>query len=162
MSAPNDPARQLLRHTVATVAYRGGKALRGAPQSFATSTLGDSPRTPANILAHMGDLFDWALSMARGEAAWHDSRPLPWDAEVNRFFAALKKFDDYLASPEPLHSPAEGLFQGPIADALTHIGQIAMLRRLAACPIKGENFFKAEIVAGRVGAEQSAPRREFD
>src|SRR5579863_4732568 len=106
MSAPNDPARQLLRHTVATVAYRGGKALRGAPQSFATSTLGDSPRTPANILAHMGDLFDWALSMARGEAAWHDSRPLPWDAEVNRFFAALKKFDDYLASPEPLHTPA--------------------------------------------------------
>lgn len=162
MSAPNDPARELLRHTVATVAYRGGKALRGAPQSFATFTLGDSPRTPSNIVAHMGDLFDWALSMARGDAAWRDSQPLSWDTEVSRFFSALKKFDDYLASPEPLHCPAEGLFQGPIADALTHIGQIAMLRRLAACPIKGENFFKAEIVAGRVGAEQSAPRREFD
>ncbi len=162
MSAPNDPARQLLRHTVATVAYRGGKALRGAPQSFAAFTLGDSPRTPAKILAHIGDLFDWALSMAKGETAWHDSQPLPWDDEVARFFAALKQFDDYLASPSPLHSPAEGLFQGPIADALTHIGQLAMLRRLAACPIKGENYFKAEIVAGRVGTDQSTPRREFD
>jgi hypothetical protein len=162
MSTPADPARQLLRHTVATVAYRGGKALRGAPDSFATFAVGESPRAPAKILAHMGDLFDWALSMASGEAAWHDSQPLAWDAEVARFFASLRKFDDYLASPEPLHSPAEGLFQGPIADALTHIGQLAMLRRLAGCPIKGENYFKAEIATGRVGAEQSAPRREFD
>jgi hypothetical protein len=162
MTTPSDPARQLLRHTVATVAYRGGKALRGAPESFATFTLGDSPRTPAKILAHMGDLFDWALSMATGQVAWHDSQPLAWDAEVARFFASLKKFDDYLASPEPLHSPAESLFQGPIADALTHIGQIAMLRRLARCPIKGENYFKAEIATGRVGFEQPAPRREFD
>jgi hypothetical protein len=110
----------------------------------------------------MGDLFDWALSMATGQVAWHDSQPLAWDAEVARFFASLKKFDDYLASPEPLHSPAESLFQGPIADALTHIGQIAMLRRLARCPIKGENYFKAEIATGRVGFEQPAPRREFD
>ena len=162
MTTPSDPARQLLRHTVATVAYRGGKALRGAPESFATFTLGDSPRTPAKILAHMGDLFDWALSMATGQVVWHDSQPLAWDAEVARFFASLKKFDDYLASPEPLHSPAESLFQGPIADALTHIGQIAMLRRLARCPIKGENYFKAEIATGRVGFEQPAPRREFD
>ena len=162
MSAPADPARQLLRHSVATVAYRGGKALRGASESFAAFTLGGNPRTPAKILAHLGDLFDWALSMARGEAAWHDSQPVAWDAEVSRFFDSLKKFDDYLASQEPLRSSAEGLFQGPIADALTHIGQIAMLRRLAGCPIKGENYFKAEITAGRVGLEQAAPRREFD
>jgi len=161
-STPSEPSRQLLRHTVATVAYRSGKALRGAPESFAKFTLGDSPRTPANILAHMGDLFDWALSMARGDAAWRDSQPLAWNAEVIRFFTSLRKFDDYLASQEPLHSPAEGLFQGPIADALTHIGQLAMLRRLASCPIKGENYFKADIAAGRVGPDQSVPRREFD
>ena len=162
MSAPNYPARQLLRHTVATVAYRGGKTLRGAPEAFASFAQTPSCRTPAQILAHIGDLFDWTLSMASGAPAWQDSRPLAWDAEVSRFFAALKKFDDYLASPEPLHSPAEGLFQGPIADALTHIGQLAMLRRLAGAKLKGENYFKAEIVTGRVGAEQSAPRREFD
>lgn len=162
MSATSNPARELLRHTVATVAYRGGKALRGAPESFATFTVGDSPRTPARILAHLGDLFDWALAMARGESAWKDSQPLTWNAEVLRFFTSLKKFDDYLASPEPLRAPIEALFQGPIADALTHVGQIAMLRRIACCPIKGENYFKADIVAGRVGFEQEAPRREFD
>jgi hypothetical protein len=162
MPSPSDPARQLLRHSLATVAYRGGKALRAAPESFAAFSLGDSPRTPAKILTHMGDLLDWALSMAQGETAWHDSEPLSWRAEVARFFASLKKFDDYLASPEPLRAPGEGLLQGPIADALTHIGQIAMLRRLAGCPIKAENYFKADITAGRVGPEQAVPRREFD
>ena len=157
-----DPARQLLRHTLATVAYRGGKALRGAPDSFATFHIGDKTRTPAQILAHMGDVFDWALSIAQGKQAWKDSAPLPWHAEAERFFASIQKFDDYLASPEPLHGSAEGLFQGPVADALSHIGQIAMLRRLAGSPILGENYFKSDIVAGRVGAEQSCPRREFE
>jgi len=152
----------LLRHSVATVAYRGGKALRGAPDHFGSFHIGDKTRTPAQILAHMGDLFDWALSIAQGQQAWHDSTPLPWSDEVERFFAALKKFDDYLASGEPLHSPAEGLLQAPVADSLTHIGQIAMLRRLAGSPVKGENYFRAEITAGHVGLEQSAPRREFE
>ena len=162
MAHSSEDLRQLLRHTVATVAYRGGKALRDAPESFAAFALTDGSRTPAKILAHMGDLFAWALSMARGQAEWHDSEPLSWDSEIGRFFAVLKKFDDYLASQEPLRSSAEDLFQGPIADALTHVGQIAMLRRLAACPIKGENYFQAEITAGRVGLEQAAPRREFE
>ncbi len=162
MTPSSNSARQLLRHSVATVAYRGGKALRGSPEHFASFHIGDKTRTPAQILAHMGDLFDWALSMAQGQQTWHDSTPLPWSAEVDRFFAAVKKFDDYLASPEPLHSPAEGLLQAPVADSLTHIGQIAMLRRLAGSPVKGENYFKAEIAPGRVGLEQSAPRREFE
>jgi len=157
-----DPARQLLRHTVATVAYRGGKALRGSPDHFASFHIGDKTRTPGQILAHMGDLFDWALSIAQGKQAWQDSKPLSWNAEIERFFAAVKKFDDYLASDEPLHRADEGLFQGPIADSLTHIGQIAMLRRLAGSPVKGENYFNAEIAAGHVGLEQSAPRREFE
>ncbi|HXY23306.1 MAG TPA: hypothetical protein VEI73_01550 [Candidatus Acidoferrum sp.] len=162
MTASPDHARQLLRHTVATVAYRAGKALRDSPPHFSSYHIGDKTRTPAQILAHMGDLFDWAFSIATGNQTWHDSTPLPWPAEVDRFFDAVKKFDDYLASGEPLHVSAEGLFQGPIADTLTHVGQIAMLRRLACAPIKGENYFKAEIAIGRVGLEQSAPRREFE
>lgn len=156
-----DAKRDLLRHTLATVAYRGGKALRGAPPDFAAYRCGDSTRTPAAILAHVGDLFDWALSIAQGKQAWHDSTPLAWDAEVARFFAALQRFDDFLASDAALADTPERLFQGPVADALTHIGQIAMLRRLAGAPIKGENYHKAEIASGRVGAEQTAPRREF-
>jgi hypothetical protein len=162
MTTSLDPARQLLRHSVATAAYRGGKALRGAPDHFGSFHIGDKTRTPAQILAHMGDLFDWALSIAQGKQAWHDSTPLPWNAEIERFFAAVKKFDDYLASGEPLVGSAEGFLQGPIADALNHIGQIAMLRRLAGSPILGENYFRSDIAAGRVGLEQAAPRREFE
>jgi hypothetical protein len=110
----------------------------------------------------MGDLFDWALSIAQGKQAWHDSAPRPWNAEVERFFTSLRKFDAYLASSELLQASAEGLFQGPVADALSHVGQIAMLRRLAGSPILGENYFKADITAGRVGPEQAAARREFE
>ena len=157
-----DRSREFLRHTLATVAYRGAKVLRGAPKSFAEFRAGETTRAPAKILAHLGDLYDWALSMARGKTAWHDSEPRTWDAEVERFFSALKKFDDYLASCEPLHGAAEKLFQGAIADSLTHIGQLAMLRRLAGSPIRGENYSVAEIVAGRCGMDQAAPRREFD
>lgn len=157
-----DSARQLLRHTLATLAYRGGKALRDAPAEFAGFAIGDKPRTPAQILAHLGDLLDWALSMAQGNQQWHNAPPLPWPQELGRFFAALEAFDAYLASGNALHAPAEKLFQGPIADALTHVGQIAMLRRLAGCPMRGENYYVADIATGRVGPTQSAPVREFD
>jgi hypothetical protein len=154
--------REFLRHTVATVAYRGGKAVRGAPPSFANFTLGDSPRTPAKILAHLGDLFDWALHLAQGQPTWSDSVPLEWDREVARFHATLQRFDDFLASDWPIRAPIEKLFQGPVADALTHVGQLAMLRRLAGAPMKSENYFKAEIAIGRVGPEQTPAAREFD
>jgi hypothetical protein len=157
-----DVKRGMLRHTVATVAYRGGKVLRSAPQDFASFRIGGTTRTPAQILAHVCDLFDWALSMARGNEVWRDSDALPWPEGVARFFEALRAFDNYLDLEAPLAVDPERLFQGPIADALTHIGQIALLRRLDAAPIKGENYARAEIVVGRVGSEQSQPRREFD
>ena len=152
-------ARALLRHTLATVAYRGGKALRGTPESFAT--FDGAERTPAQILAHIGDLFDWALSIAKGAQKWQDSKPLPWPQEVARFHRALEAFDQYIASGAPLNAPMDKLFQGPIADSLTHVGQIAMLRRLAGCAMKGENYFVAEILPGRLGADQAAPCKEF-
>jgi hypothetical protein len=154
--------REMLRHTLATVAYRGGKVLRNAPAGFAGFRAGATSRAPVQILAHIGDLFEWALTMAKGEEAWHDTPPRPWAQEVDRFFATLRAFDDFLGSGAPLAAGAEGLFQGPVADALTHVGQIAMLRRLASAPVKGENYFRAEIEAGRLGPDQSPPRREFE
>lgn len=154
--------RDLLRHTVATLAYRGGKVVANAPEGFDQFHANESTRTPGQILAHIGDLLDWALSIARGKQTWNNSTPLPWNDEIARFFAALDAFDSYLSSDEPLHAPEEKLFQGPIADALTHVGQIAILRRMAGGPIKGENYFGAEIELGRVGSEQSKPRFEFD
>jgi hypothetical protein len=159
---PADPKRELLRHTVATLAYRGGKAVRGAPDGFSGFRAGEKTRTPGQILAHVCDLLDWALALAKGKEKWRDSAPLAWDREVARFFAALEAFDRQLACDAPLGCPAEKLFQGPVADALTHIGQIAMLRRLAGAPVRGENYYRAEIVAGRDGAEQAAPVREFE
>ncbi len=159
-SAP-DLKRDLLRHTLATLAYRGGKAVRNAPDGFVEFQAGKGVRTPGQILAHLGDLFDWALSIAMGQQKWHDSKPLPWEQEVERFFAALKKFDDFLASNEPVHAPLEKLFQGPVADALTHVGQIGILRRLANAPVKGENYYAADIETGRVGADQAKPKGEF-
>jgi hypothetical protein len=152
----------LLRHTLATLAYRGGKAALNAPAGFDHFRAGEDARMPGQILAHIGDLLDWAAGLAKGEQVWRDSTPLPWEQEIERFFDALQRFDACLASEATLGFPAERLFQGPIADALTHVGQIAILRRIAGAPIKGENYFKAEIVAGRVGPEQSAKRVEFD
>jgi hypothetical protein len=162
MTSPDDPQRQLLRHTVATLAYRGGKTLRDAPAGFGNFHLHEGPRTPLEILAHIGDLFDWAVSLFQGKHVWKDAELGTWDAQVERFFDGLYRFDEALASPEPLGFSAEKLFQGPIADAFTHIGQIAMLRRLAGAPVRGENYFKADIQAGRVGPEQAAPHVEFE
>lgn len=156
-----EDGRTLLRHTLATLAYRGGKAIRDAPAGFSEFRVAETSRTPGQILAHIGDLLDWGLSLAEGAQRWQDSTPLPWPEESQRFFDALKKFDDRLADPAPLGSSAEQLFQGPVADALTHVGQLTMLRRVAGGPIKGENYHRADIVVGRVGAEQTAPRREF-
>ena len=154
--------REMLRHAVATVAYRGGKTVRDAPQAFAEFRAGATSRTAAEILSHMSDLFDWALTQAKGDEAWHESGAGAWEATADRFFRSLAGFDAYLASDQPIKCSEERLLQGPIADALTHIGQLAMLRRLAGARMKSENYSRAEIVAGRVGADQSAPRREFD
>jgi hypothetical protein len=157
-----DQTREFLRHTLATLAYRGGKAVRGAPPEFASFKADPTSRTPAQILAHIGDLMEWMLSLAKGEQAWHNSEPLAWDDEVARFHRTMGDVDAYLASDEPLHDAPEKLFQGPVADAINHVGQIAMLRRISGAAMKGENYHRADIAVGRVGAEQAAPRREFD
>jgi hypothetical protein len=158
----SDTKREMLRHTVATLAYRGAKAVRSASDSFASFKASETSRTPAQILAHIGDLLDWGLSIAKGNETWNNSEPLPWNKEIDRFHAALKSFDDYLVSESDLAASCERLFQGPVADALTHVGQIAMLRRIAGEPMKGENYSRAKIAAGHVGADQETSKREFD
>ena len=163
-AAPPDHARVFLRHTVATLAYRCGKAVRDAPESFAAFKAGPTTRTPIEILAHIGDLLDWVLSQATGQERWRDASYSSWDVEVRRFHSGLAAFDGYLASDAPLHKPAERMFQGAIADALAHTGQLTMLRRLAGSHVRGENYSRADIKAGRVGPDQPPPpeRSEFD
>lgn len=156
-----DGTVEMLRHTVATLAYRGAKAMCDAPAEFAEYKSAPDSRTPAEILAHMGDLFDWALTICDGREKWHNSPPLAWEKGMARFFAVLEAFDRRLSSGVPLAVPAEKIFQGPIADALTHVGQIAMLRRMGGCKVRGENYFVAKIEVGRVGVGQAAPVVEF-
>jgi hypothetical protein len=154
---------ELLRHTLATLAYRASKAVRDAPAHFADYQIGPTTRTPIRIVAHMGDLMDWALTMVQGRSQWRDSEPQSWDGEADRFFEALSRVDSYLAQAESLDvGIVEKLFQGPIADALTHTGQLTLLRRLAGAPVRGESYARAEIVTGRTTRAQAPSRWEFD
>lgn len=150
-----------LRHALATLAYRAAKPLRDAPTEFSSFRAAPGSRSAGEILAHLGDLMDWALSIARGGERWHNSKPQPWELEVARFFDALTALDIYLSSGASLGAPAEKIFQGAIADSLTHVGQISLLRRLAGAPVRGENHFVARIEIGRTRADQNAPVFEF-
>jgi hypothetical protein len=145
-----DVKRELLRHVVATVAYRGGIAVSGAPENFAAFRVDETARNAGEILAHTGDLLEGSLYLVKGETIYLTSSPLPWSEEVSRFFSALEGFDSYLRSDAPLACSVEKLIQGPIGDALTHVGQIVMLRRVAGKPVRVESYFTIEIVAGGV------------
>jgi hypothetical protein len=164
ISAEDPTTRLILRHLLATIAYRAGKVVRDAPHAF-----GDHRQTPdspssVDILAHMGDLMEWVLRLLRGEWTWTAADARPWDQEVARFFRTLKAVDDELASGAPIKSDPAILIQGGLADALTHTGQLAMLRRLSGHKMKSENYARAEVVIGRVGLDQTppVPRHEFD
>lgn len=156
--------REAVRHLLAVIAYRVSKSVRGAPAEYATFKASPTTRTPVEILAHMGDLMDWGLTMTREKAKWNDAVPLPWDDEVKRFFAAVTAWDEYLASGAPIATEVERILAGPVADALNHTGQLNLLRRMAGSPVRGESYARADIRAGRTGLEQAPPdpRYEFD
>ena len=161
-----DAARIVLRHLVATLTYRAAKVLRETPPDFGTTTFGSSTRQPVLIVAHLADLMSWAVRMANGEPSWKAEGSGDWDVEVARFFDQLGALDRTLASSEsllgPVENPVEKLIQGPLADALTHVGQLAMLRGMAGRPVRPESYARADIVIGRVGMEQTPARAEFD
>lgn len=161
-----DAARSVLRHLVATLTYRAAKVLRETPPDFGSMTFGSSTRQPVLIVAHLADLMSWAVRMAHGDPSWKAEGSDEWNAEVARFFDRLAALDRALVSNEslrgPLEHPVEKLIQGPLADALTHVGQLAMLRGMAGLPVRPESYARAEIVAGRVGMAQSPARAEFD
>ncbi len=156
-------ANAVIRHSLATLAYRASKAVRGVPPDFATLRVGPTSRTPAEILAHMGDLLEWARSTAEARTVWREQPPQAWDADVERLFAGIRDLDAILEHSAPLDLPVLlQLLQGPIADALTHTGQLTFLRRLAHAPVRGESYQRALIAAGQTGIDQPAPQREFD
>ena len=145
--------RELFRHVVATVAYRVGIAVSDAPENFSVFRVNEPMRTPGELLAHIGDLLEGSLYLVKGELVYLTSEPLSWEQEIARFFSTVREFDSYLASDAPLACPMEKLIQGPIGDALTHVGQIVMMRRMAGKPVRAEAYFTAEIVAGKINEE---------
>jgi hypothetical protein len=157
-----DPARAILRHTLATLAYRAAKTIRGAPDDFSTFRIAIGTRTPGEIVAHMADLMEWATTMTQGRPRWRTAAAADWRHDVDRLFAAITSLDAAIAGDAPIETALlYQLLQGPIADALTHTGQLALLRRLAGAPIKGENFPDARIAAGQTGFDQPPPGQEF-
>jgi hypothetical protein len=162
MLADDPSVRLFLRHALATLAYRAGKTVRGTPEAFGAFRASTESPSVVQILAHMGDLMDWKLRVARGEPSWTTATPLPWNQEIARFYASLKALDDYLASGAPIQADPGRLFQGGIADALTHTGQLAMLRRLSGYKMKGESYVLSDIQIGRVGLEQTPPDPKFE
>ena len=151
----------VLRHLTATLAYRAAKVLRDVPADFGTRSFGATTRQPVRIVAHLADLMAWATTIAQGDYVWKAEGSDDWQMEVSRFFAGLEALDRALAAGLPPGAP-EKLIQGPLADALTHVGQIAMLRGMAGCRVRPESYARAEIAAGRVGPDQALPHREFD
>lgn len=154
-------ALAIVRHMTATLAYRAAKVLRDAPPEFASASFGSATRRPVQIVAHLADLMAWAVTLARGEYVWKAEGSDDSDAELRRFFDGLAALDGEL-SATPFRGSLEKLIQGPLADALTHVGQLAMLRGMAGAPVRPESYARAAIVAGRVGPDQAPPGKEFD
>lgn len=160
MSAIASP-QATLRQLAATLAYRAAKVLRDAPPDFGQRSFGDATRQPVKIVAHMADLMTWGVSIARGGHEWKPGGGGDWKAEVERFFSGLAELDTAIADSN-FSGSVEKLIQGPLADALTHVGQLSMLRGMAGVPVRPESYAKAVITAGRVGLDQEAPKAEFD
>jgi hypothetical protein len=154
--------RELLRHAVATLAYRAQKALDNPPDGFADFRVAPASRTPLEVVSHLGDLMRWAERMARGEYKWTAEPAADWTAACDGFYAGLAALDAALETSTFAEYAPEILFQGAIADALTHVGQLTLLRGAAGAPIRPESYARAEIQVGRVGTDQSARRKEFD
>jgi hypothetical protein len=152
----------LLRHLIATLAYRAAKVLRDVPPDFAHQSFGAHTRQPVRILAHMADLMAWGARFADGEAVWKAEGSDDWTVELRRFFDGVAALDLALTSEKPFRGSIEKLVQGPLADTLTHVGQLAILRGMAGLAVRPESYPRAEIVAGRVGLDQAPPGREFD
>jgi LSD1 subclass zinc finger protein len=162
MSTDPNTERTILRHLLATMTYRATRTFQNAPSEFGTFRAHGTSRTPVQILSHMADLCDWALSMVKGAETWRDAVPQHWDAELSRFYSSVRNLEDYLAGPSHITCSVCRLIQGPIADAIAHVGQLAMLRRISGNPTHAENFYKADIEAGQVGPNQPAPRKLLD
>jgi hypothetical protein len=155
-----DRDRQLLRHFLAAIAYRTQKAVRDAPANYPTFSAGNQVRTPVELIRHMTSLMGYVRTFFMGGSYPAKPEPLPsFGDEVARFHRMLEAVGELLTSGAPCSITTEQLLQGPFADTMTHVGQLALLRRLADAPVPAENFIYADIRAERLGVDQPPPAR---
>jgi hypothetical protein len=152
-----DDKRFMLCHFLAAIAYRTQKALRDSPPSFSSFTAGGDVRTPMELVRHMTSVLGYARTFFVGGK--YSPEPLSdLEAEVERFHEVIEDLASNIGSGSKfLNTTPERLLQGPLADAMTHVGQLAMLRRLSGNPVPPENFILAEIDSHRLGKDQPAP-----
>ena len=148
--------REMLRHYTASIAYHATKAIRDAPVVFPEFKPGRGVRTPRQILHHIAGVLTYAHSFFEDYETTHLDHQT-WDTEINRFYEILGKLDNSLKEKHPRKVTEEQLLQGPLSDAMAHIGQLLMLRRLAGSPVPSENFIFADIAKGVVGPDQPEP-----
>jgi len=152
--------RELLRHYLAAIAYRTQKAVRDAPDDFPSFAAGNQVRTPVEILRHMTSLMGYTRTLFLGGSYPVKPDPLPtFVEELSRFHDLLEAVSELLAADTPVQVTSEQLLQGPFADVMTHIGQLALLRRLAGAPVQPESFVHAQIDAARLGPDQAMSAR---
>jgi hypothetical protein len=161
-ASPMATTHSIVRHIAATLAYRASKVLRDVPPGFPAFTVGDGRRSPTRILSHLADLMAWGVRLADGEHKWMAAGSDDWQREQQRFFDELATLDARLALGASDARSLQLLIQGPLADALTHVGQLAMLRGLFGAPVRPESYARASIAVGQVGPDQPPPGREFD
>ena len=157
MASELSEKRQMLRHFLGALAYRTQKALRGAPEDFAAFNAGSGVRTPMELVRHMASVLGYARTFFVGGSYWPE--PLKtFEGEIKRFHKNLADLRDHLDNATPLiDTTEERMLQGPFSDAMTHAGQLAMLRRLHGKPVPSENFILADVSAENVSADQPEP-----
>ena len=149
-------SRQLLQHFLAALAYRTQKALREAPDHFADFRAGPTVRTPKELVRHMTGVIGYAQTMLRG-GTFAPPDLDSFDAEIDRFHAILAKLrDDFGDSALTTSISDQQFLQGPLSDAMTHAGQLAMLRRISGSPVPSENFIFADVRSDNVSRSQAA------
>ncbi len=162
MEAMKDSAKnELVRHLLATLVYRTTKIIHDAPDGFSAVSIGNKVRSPEKVLGHINSLIqlsnrfwspDKPVSMATRRK---ESDKRGWKLEVELFYEMAALFDETLIQyPSPRKYSPEKILQGPFMDAFTHVGQLALLRRMVGSPIKGESYWMADVKAGQVGPDQ--------
>ncbi len=155
-----DDSPHMVRHFLAALAYRFHKAVKDAPEGFAELDAGHGIRSPLAIVHHVNGVLGYArVVLETGDLDhWHEVPRLGWREQLALVHQTLEAIDALLAADRRIDpDKLQRLLQGPLADAMTHVGQLAMLRRVAGSPIHAESFYKADIRAGQVGEAQPEP-----